>query len=122
MRKHRALTDATLRALKPEDKPYEEYDGHGLVAEVRPTGTIVFRFRYRLNGRAEKLTLGKYPDLTLKRARDKRDEAARKVADGVSPREEKRREKRQLGEAITVAEFGERYFRLECPRKDPTIP
>jgi hypothetical protein len=49
---------------------------------VFPTGGIVWCYRYRLNGKYEKLTLGKYPALTLKNARLKRDEAAQQAALG----------------------------------------
>jgi hypothetical protein len=52
---------------------------------VLPSGNIVWRYRYRLDGKREKLTLGKYPALTLKNARLQRDEAAHLVALGQSP-------------------------------------
>lgn len=75
-----ALTDNALKALKPRDKTYTVTDDRGLHVEVFPTGGIVWRYRYRLNDKYEKLTLGKYPALTLKNARLKRDEAAQQVA------------------------------------------
>ena len=68
-----ALTDTALKALKPQDKPYTVADERGLCVEVFPTGGIVWRYRYRIAGQREKLTLGKYPALTLKNARIKRD-------------------------------------------------
>jgi hypothetical protein len=74
-----ALTDTAVKALKPATKTYTVADDRGLYAEVFPSGGIVWRFRYRLHGKYEKLTLGKYLALTLKNARLKRDEAA---ADG----------------------------------------
>lgn len=80
-----ALTDTALKALKPRDKTYTVTDDRGLYVEVFPTGGVVWRYRYRLNGKYEKLTLGKYPALTLKDARLKRDEAAHQVAMGESP-------------------------------------
>ncbi len=118
------LTDTALRALKPKEKAYTVSDDRGLYVEVFPTGGIVWRFRYRLNGKQEKLTLGKYPALTLKNARIKRDEAAQAVAVGQSPATEKQRAKVQAAAATTVAEFGERFFReiVAKDRKDTTIP
>jgi integrase len=118
------LTDTALRALKPKEKAYTVSDDRGLYVEVFPTGGIVWRFRYRLNGKQEKLTLGKYPALTLKNARIKRDEAAQAAAMGQSPATQKQRDKRQATEATTVAEFGERFFReiVAKERKDTTIP
>ena len=63
-----ALSDTALKALKPKAKPYTLADERGLYVEVFHTGGVVWRFRYRINGKQEKLTLGKYPALTLKNA------------------------------------------------------
>lgn len=119
-----ALTDTALKALTPRQKAYVVSDSRSLYAEVLPTGAIVWRFRYRLNGRREKLTLGKYPALTLKNARLKRDEAAQLVAMGQSPAQKKQRDKIAGPEDTTVAEFAERFFKdiQERDRKDSTTP
>ncbi|MFO1213695.1 MAG: Arm DNA-binding domain-containing protein [Burkholderiaceae bacterium] len=106
-----ALTDTALKALKPREKVFTVADNRGLYVEVFPTGGVVWRYRYRLNGKLEKLTLGKYPALTLKNARFKRDEAAQAAAMGTSPAEQKRLAKVAAADATTVAEFGERFFR-----------
>jgi integrase len=118
------LTDTALKALKPKDKPYTVADDRGLYVEVFPTGGIVWRFRYRVAGKREKLTLGKYPALTLKNARIKRDEAAQAAAMDKSPARQKQLAKRATAEATTVAEFGERFFReiVAKDRQDTTIP
>lgn len=119
-----ALTDTALKALKPRDKTYTVADERGLYVEVFPTGGIVWRYRYRLNGKAEKLTLGKYPALTLKNARIKRDEAAQAAAMGQSPAEHKQLAKAAAANATTVSEFGERFFSeiVAKDRADLTIP
>jgi integrase len=119
-----ALTDTALKALKPGPKVYTKADDRGLYVEVFPTGGIVWRYRYRLNGKLEKLTLGKYPALTLKNARIKRDEASQAAAMGTSPAEQKQLAKVAAADATTVAEFGERYFRevVNKDRQDITIP
>ncbi|WP_338616986.1 integrase arm-type DNA-binding domain-containing protein [Pigmentiphaga sp. CHJ604] len=119
-----ALTDTALKALKPRDKTYTVTDDRGLHVEVFPTGGIVWRYRYRLNGKYEKLTLGKYPALTLKNARLKRDEAAQQVAMGESPAKKKQQEKVAGPEDATVADFAKRFFRdiQERDRKDVTMP
>lgn len=54
------LTDAALRALEPKDRLYKIADRNGMCVTVQPSGTVVFRFDYRLNGRRETLTLGRY--------------------------------------------------------------
>ena len=119
-----ALTDTALKALKPKAKPYTLADDRGLYVEVFPTGGVIWRFRYRLNGKQEKLTLGKYPALTLKNARIKRDEAAQAAAMGKSPAQQKQLAKVAAADANTVAEFGERYFReiVAKDRQDTAIP
>lgn len=104
------LTDTALKALKPRDKIYSVADEKGLSIEVYPTGGMVWRYRYRLEGKYEKLTLGKYPALTLKNARIKRDEAAQDVAMGQSPAKQKQLKKVAAAEATTVREFTERFF------------
>lgn len=58
-----SLTDTVLKALKPQDASYIVSDDHGLYVEVLASGSIVWRYRYRLNGKCEKLTLSKYPAL-----------------------------------------------------------
>lgn len=119
-----ALTDTALKALKARDKVFTVADDRGLYVEVFPTGGVVWRYRYRLNGKPEKLTLGKYPALTLKNARRKRDEAAEAVAMGTSPAVQKQLAKVAAADATTVAEFGERFFReiVAKDRADLTIP
>lgn len=119
-----ALTDTALKALKPKVKIYTVTDERGLYVEVFPTGGVVWRFRYRLNGKAEKLTLGKYPALTLKNARIKRDEAAQAAAMGKSPAAEKQQAKVTAAESATVSEFAETFFKeiVEKDRQDTKIP
>jgi integrase len=119
-----ALTDTALKALRPKDKTYTLADERGLYVEVFPTGGVVWRFRYRLNGKQEKLSLGKYPALTLKNARIKRDEAAQAAAMGTSPAQQKQLAKVAAADATTVADFGERFFRemVAKDRRDITIP
>jgi len=119
-----ALTDTALKALKPKDKPYTVADDRGLYVEVFPTGGIVWRYRYRIAGQREKLTLGKYPALTLKNARIKRDEAAQVAAMDKSPARQKQLAKQAAADGTAVAEFGERFFReiVAKDRQDVTIP
>lgn len=119
-----ALTDTALKALKPKDKAYTVADERGLYVEVFPTGGIVWRYRYRVAGKREKLTLGKYPALTLKNARLKRDEAAQAAAMDKSPAKQKQLAKRAAADATTVFEFGERFLReiVAKDRRDITIP
>jgi integrase len=67
------LTDTAIRALKPKATRYSRTDERGLVLEVFPTGGMLWHYRYRLNGKQEQVTLGRYPALSLKLARAERD-------------------------------------------------
>lgn len=118
-----ALTETAIKALKPKEKRYSVTDDRGLSLEVFPTGGMAWRYRYRLNGRLEKVALGKYPAISLKAARLKRDELATMAAMGQSPARQKQLRKEALAAATTVREFGERYFAevVARDRKDTKI-
>ena len=89
-----ALTDTAIRALKPAAKDYKASDEKGLYLLVTPTGGRLWRLKYRSPGGVErKLSLGAYPDVGLKDARDLRDEARKLLASGVDPAERKRRDR-----------------------------
>ncbi len=117
-----ALTDAQITALKPRTSRYLVSDGRGLSLDVLPSGKVSWLYRYRLNASYEKVTLGRYPDLTLKAARQKRDELAAQVADGKSPAQEIKKAKAGGTTNPTVREFGERYFQEQARRnwKNPS--
>lgn len=63
------LTDTAIKALKPKTTLYKVFDGGGLYLEVLPTGTKVWRMKYRYGGKDKRHTLGKYPALSLRDAR-----------------------------------------------------
>ncbi len=106
------LTDTAIKSLKPQKKLYKVTDRDGMYVVVQPSGAIVFRHDYRLNGRRETITLGRYgPEgLSLARAREKLIDAKRAIQEGRSPAQEKQHEKRRLKEAKRFGEFGERWF------------
>ena len=106
------LTDAAIKALRPKEKLYKIVDRDGMYVVVQPSGAIVFRLDYRLNGRRETLTLGRYgpAGLSLARAREKVVDARRAISEGRSPAQEKQREKRRIKEAKSFGQFGERWL------------
>ena len=79
------LTETAIRSAKPRERPYKLFDERGLYLLMAPTGGRLWRFRYRHGGKEKLLALGAYPDVPLRRAREKRDEARRLVADGIDP-------------------------------------
>jgi hypothetical protein len=105
-----ALTDTKLRALKSRDRAVQLADGAGLFVEVMPGGKRVWRLRYRLNGRQEKVTLGEYPSYSLGAARTWREECREQIGRGESPMAAKRLAKESSREADSVAAFSERRF------------
>lgn len=88
-----ALSDVTVRNAKPGAKPARMFDGGGLYLEVAPTGGKLWRFKYRFGGKEKLLALGKYPDVSLKDARERRDEARRLLANEVDPSENRKQQK-----------------------------
>ncbi|MDP8704258.1 site-specific integrase [Serratia marcescens] len=84
---HTVLTDAKLRKLngKPIPKLIEMPDGGGLSIRITPLGLIVFQYRYRYAGKARRMTLGSYDEISLKEARDMVQEAKRVLAEGKDP-------------------------------------
>lgn len=105
------LTDTALKNLKPRERLYKVSDRDGMYATVSPVGLVTFRYDYRLNGRRETLTLGRYgaDGISLAKARERCLEARRAVAEGRSPAQAKQREKRRISEAKTFGEFTVRW-------------
>lgn len=79
------LNDASLRNAKPRDKAYRINGDRGLFAEVRPTGRISLRGRYRFNGRDSLITFGEWPYLSLIEAEEKMFELRKMIAHGIDP-------------------------------------
>ncbi len=87
------LTDTTCKNAKAKDKPYKLADEKGMFLLVNPNGSKYFRLKYRVNSKEKLLALGVYPETSLKQARDKRDEARSKLAEGIDPSETRKAEK-----------------------------
>ena len=89
-----ALTDTTCRNAKPEEKSRKLFDGGGLYLEVMPTGSRYWRLKQRIVGKEKRLAIGVYPEISLKEAREKRDEAKKLIREGIDPSEAKKEQKR----------------------------
>nr|WP_295738068.1 site-specific integrase [uncultured Acidocella sp.] len=85
-----ALTDTAIRNSKPKDKPYKVADAQGLYLLVNPTGSKLWRIKYRIDGAERKLALGAYPEITLAEARAARDAARKQLAHSIDPNAAKR--------------------------------
>lgn len=96
-----ALSNTTIRNAKPKANACKLADENGLYLLVQPSGGKLWRLKYRVDGSdalgnpkriEKKLGLGVYPDVGLKEARARRDEARRLLANGIDPAEQKRRD------------------------------
>ena len=95
------LTDISIRALVHGDKPLKKADEKGMFLLLQPSGGKLWRFKYRFNGKEKKLGLGRYPDVSLKEARRRRDQARQTLAMGLDPGEEKKQQ--ALSAALNAA-------------------
>lgn len=86
-----ALSDAAIRAAKPSATQFKLFDEGGLFLIVRPSGGKLWRLKYRHQGKEQQLSIGRYPDVGLKEARERRDQARKQIAAGVNPAFEKKR-------------------------------
>jgi integrase len=130
-----ALTDTALQGLKPRDKPYKVTDGEGMYVVVSPSGTKAFRYDYRIDGKRETLTIGRYEPgtssrgkdaldaleygavVSLKDARALRDLASRQVEAGVSPSKAKVEKRTQEADGDTFGAWVQRYFEFKADPK-----
>jgi integrase len=106
-----SLTDTKLRSLKPKSARYEVADKGGMFVEVMPSGIIAFRYRYWLHGRKEKVTIGSYPEKSLKDARRIHDSYRSLVESGQSPAREKQAEKQAILSAESFEDFAESWLK-----------
>ncbi|TJY55800.1 DUF4102 domain-containing protein [Sinimarinibacterium sp. CAU 1509] len=80
-----SLTDTAIRKAKPRAKPWKLTDGGGLYVHVMPNGSKLWRYKYRFRGGENTHSLGAYPAVGLKRAREGHAEARRLLAEGIDP-------------------------------------
>lgn len=107
------LTNTQVRALKPKDRSYRKWDDRGLYVEVFPTGSKLWRYKYRYLGKEKRLPLGAYPKVKLGEARRGRDVARLQLDDGLDPCLERKRAKasRRLGASNTFSAVADEYIR-----------
>jgi integrase len=112
-----ALTDTTIRTAKPQGKLYRLADSNGLCLEVAPTGSKLWRYRYRFNGKGKMLALGAYPAVTLLKARQSRDNARQQLTEGIDPGEQKKADKQaQAVTGMTFETLAREWYAYNAPR------
>lgn len=100
-----SLTSTAIRNAKPKAKPVKLFDGGGLYLEISPSGGKWWRLKYRYGGKEKRISLGTYPDVSLKEARQRKDECRKLLANGVDPSENRKAAKSaHLEEAMSSFE------------------
>jgi integrase len=92
------LTDTAIRTAKPGEKPYKLADEKGLFLLINPNGSKWWRLKFRVAGKEKLLSFGTYPEVGLKEARNKRDDARKLLADGIDPGETRKAQKASRNE------------------------
>lgn len=102
-----ALTELEIRSARAAEKPIKLFDGDGLYLFVQPSGGRWWRFKYRFDGKERELSLGVYPEVSLKLARTRREDARRTVAQGIDPSAERKaaKEARQVTFELVADEW-----------------
>lgn len=91
-----AITDTAARQAKPKDKAYTLPDSLGLSLFIAPNCVKSWHFRFTWLGKQSRISFGTYPEIGLKEARARRDEAREMIAAGVDPREARKEAQREL--------------------------
>lgn len=109
------LTDTKARQARARSTPYKLADQGSLYLHVSVTGSKSWRYDYRLHGRRETLTIGRYPDVTLAEARELHAEARRQVAKSSSPAKGKQTEKEAAGDSFKA--IAESWYGALAPHR-----
>ncbi len=115
------LSDITCRNAKPSDKPYKLSDERGMFLLVNPNGSKYWRMSYRLDGKQKSLALGIYPHVSLKEAREGRDEAKKLIAADTDPNKVRKQAKitRKLATANSFKVLSEEWLGKQAPKWSP---
>lgn len=109
------LTNTTIKQIKPKEKDFWLSDQKGLRLLVKPNGSKYWRLKYRFAGKQKTLALGVYPDVSLKSARTKTEEARALLSNHQDPSSVKRNRKHLIisTNECTFSDIAEQWFRNE---------
>lgn len=112
------LTDTRIKAMQPRATRYSVADGGGLVLEVMPSGSKVWRYRYSMHGKQQPtVTIGDYPAIALTVARERARRYAEIVARGISPVADAKKDRGAAKSLNTVREFGAYWIEQQMTDK-----
>ena len=115
-----ALTDVSIRNSRPKDKAFKMSDGGGLYLLVNPNGSRLWRFDYRFDGKRKTLSMGVYPETSLREARERRDEAKKKIESGIDPSHARKAKKESDSGADTFETIAREWFEKFSPTWSPS--
>jgi integrase len=108
-----ALHETAIRTAAPAAKPFKLADEKGLFLLVSPSGAKLWRLKYRFGGKEKLLALGQHPEVSLKLARSRRDEARRQLAEGIDPSEKRRLAKAAASGEDTFEAVAEEWLKSQ---------
>ena len=116
------LTDTGIRNAKPTDRPYKVADRNGLCVQVKPNGTKLWLYRYRLHGKSNQYSIGRYPDVSLAEARDELQAARKLVQAGINPthRRKQKRAEEALASANTFSAVADEWIGIQSRKWTPS--
>ena len=116
-----SLTHLEVENALPREKPYRLFDGRGVYLEVQPSGSRYWRFKYRFGGRETRISLGTYPETSIKVARERCEQARQQLALGIDPAvARKSKDVRVPMPHDTFEEVAREWFALHLPRWSPS--
>ena len=106
------LTELQIKKAQPKEKVYRLFDGHGLHIEINPKGQKWWRYKYLYNGKEKRMSLGVYPEISLKEARERHIEERLKLAKGTDPSAARKVQKQQTftSKTNTFEALGREWF------------
>ena len=111
------LSDKALKGFKCTDKICTMYDGNGLYIQIFPNGSKLWRFSFTLNGKNRRISLGRYPDISLSLARELAQQKRGLVAKGIDPKEQEEKQKKEAQKNITIKELAIKWHHVRTKRK-----
>jgi integrase len=121
------LTIGQVKNAKRREKVYRLTDGGGLVLMVHPTGSKLWIYRYKLDGKDQTASFGVWPEVSLADARDGRDDARKDMRAGITPKDRKRMQKRQFAEerrqwGHTFETVARKWHKETCKKRGANNP
>lgn len=109
------LTDLKIRSWIRAKKPLARADGGGLTFTFSAHGTAAWVLRFRFSGKSRELTIGRYPDISLAKARELASDARAKIQQGIDVAREKQKSKIAQAEAMSLRQLAADYSEKTFP-------